>query len=133
MPSQAFPETLDDLTEAEVPSIDTPRWVLPAETTFETVTLSEPLATEMALLNVRTTPFLIVSWLHPHESTTPAQTPLPRRTCPLRSIVIPDEEMTIPCPAQARSWVRTAFVVTVCPQAVIGVHPALTFLAAGAG
>src|SRR5262249_50067257 len=52
---------------------------------------------------------------------------------PLRSMVTPDEATTIPDPAQARSWVRTAFVVTACPQDVIFVHPALTFSGAAAG
>src|SRR6188472_2749054 len=38
-----------------------------------------------------------------------------------------------PGPAQVRSWVRRALVVTTCPQVVIGVTPALTLLLAGAG
>jgi hypothetical protein len=46
-------------------------------------------------------------------------TPSPVRVCPFRSMVIPEAPTITPGPAQVRSWVRTAFVVTVCPQAVI--------------
>jgi hypothetical protein len=125
MPSLLFAEALDDATEIESSSRSNPKTLFPEAATLTIERWSTTPLARRPVPNPRSTPFLTVTLLartHTPLSTAP---PSPVSVCPFRSIVTFGALTVIPPPAQARSCVSTAFVVTLCPQDVIGVPPLL--------